>query len=196
MASQQRSDLPARITWISHAPTQALRRAAFPFDEPVELRELERLQSIGWMAPRTHQVYAGPEQRTRETAKALGLAPILSADLADLDYGSWRGKSLDEVESGDSDALGRWLTDTNAAPHGGESIANLLTRVEGWLAMQQSSGHTLAVSHPTVIRAAIVLALQAPARSFWSVDIPPASLTDLRWSGSSWRLRRSGCPLS
>jgi broad specificity phosphatase PhoE len=190
------TDLPGRITFISHAPTAALRRAAFSFDESIESRELEKLVSIGWIPPRVHQVFAGPELRTRQTASALGLDPILSAELKDLDYSSWRGKSLDEVQSTDPQGVELWLTNVDAAPHGGESLASLLARIEHWLGGQNGSGHTLALTHPAVIRAAILLALQAPAQSFWRIDIPPVSITDLRWSGRFWTLRSSGCTLS
>lgn len=188
--------LLGRITFISHAATAAVRRAAFPLDEPIEPRELEKLRSIGWIPPRVRQVYAGPEQRTRQTAMAMGLDPILSAELKDLDYSSWRGKSLDEVQSTDPDGVRRWLTDIDAAPHRGESIQNFLARVECWLTGQHGSGHTLAVTHPAVVRAAVVLTLQAPAQSFWRIDIPPVSMTDLRSNGQFWSLRSSGCPLS
>jgi broad specificity phosphatase PhoE len=190
------SDLPGRITFISHAPTAAVRRSAFPLDEPIEPRVVEKLTSIGWIPPRVRQVYAGPEQRTGQTAKALGFHPILSAELKDLDCSSWQGRSLEEVQSKDPDGVGQWLTDTDAAPHGGESIANLLARIKRWLAVQQGSGHTLAVTHPAVIRAAVVLTLQAPAQSFWRIDIPPVTITDLRWNGGFWNLRKSGCPFS
>ena len=190
------SDLPGRITFISHAPTAAVRRSAFPLDEPIETREVEKLRSIGWIPPRVRQVYAAPEQRTRQTAKALGFDPILSAELKDLNYCSWRGKSLDEMQSTDAQGVVRWLTDVDAAPHGGESIASLLARTERWLTAQNGSGHILAFTHPAVIRAAILLTLQAPAQSFWRIDIPPASVTDLRWSGRFWSLRSSGRPLS
>jgi broad specificity phosphatase PhoE len=189
------SHLPARITFISHAATSAVRRAAFPLDEPIGSSELEKVLANGWNPPRARQVYAGPEQRTRQTAGALGLDPILSAQLTDVDYGSWRGKSLDEVQSCNPEGLELWLTDMEAAPHGGESIVALLARIERWMDGQQHAGHTLAVSHPAVIRAAIVLALHAPAQSFWRIDIAPLSITDLRWNGGSWNLRWSGCPL-
>jgi len=127
---------------------------------------------------------------------AMGLDPILSAELKDLDYSSWRGKSLDEVQSTDPDGVRRWLTDIDAAPHGGESIQNFLARIECWLAGQHGFGHILAITHPAVIRAAVVLTLQAPAQSFWRIDSPPASITDLRSNGQSWSLRSSGCPFS
>jgi broad specificity phosphatase PhoE len=110
------------------------------------------------------------EQRARETAKALGFEPTLSEELKDLDCNAWRGKSLEKVQSAAPESVLRWLTDVDATPHGGESIARLLERIERWLAGQRGSGHTLAVTHPAVIRAAVVLTLQAPAQSFWRID--------------------------
>jgi len=190
------TDLLGRITFVSHAPTAAVRRAAFSLNEPIEQREIEKLESIGWTPPRLSKVYAAPEQRTMQTAKALGFDSLLSEELRDLDYSSWRGKSLDEVQFTDPDGVRQWLTNIDAAPHGGESIANFLDRIESWLAGQHGLGHTLAVTHPAVIRAAVVLTLQAPAQSFWRINIPPVSLTDLRWSGRFWTLRSSGCTLS
>jgi broad specificity phosphatase PhoE len=195
MDGLEQRNVPGRITFISHAPTAAVARAAFPLDEPIEPREFERLQSTGWVPPRARQVCTGPEQRTRQTANALGLNPILSAELRDLDYSSWRGRSLDDIQASDLESVRRWLTDIESAPHGGESVASLLARVEGWLAVH-CSGHTIAVTHPAVIRAAIILALRAPAQSFWRVDIPPASITDLRRTGSGWSVRCSGCRIS
>jgi broad specificity phosphatase PhoE len=189
------SDIPGRITLLSHAPTAAMRRSVFPLDEPVDARELERLGSISWIRPRVHQVYAGPEQRAVQTAEALGFGPTHCEELKDLDCQAWRGKSLEKVQSADPEGVRRWLTDVDAAPHGGESIARLLERIEHWVAGQRSSGHTLAVTHPAVIRAAVVLALQAPAQSFWRIDVSPLSITDFRWNGRFWSLRNSGCPL-
>ena len=189
-------DLPGRITFISHAPTAAVRRSAFPLDELIEQREVEKLRSIDWIPQRFRKVYAAPEQRTRQTAKALGFEPIVSTELSDLDYGLWRGKSLDEVQSAAPDGVRQWRTDIDAAPHGGESIANFLRRIECWLAGQHGSGHTLAVTHPAVVRATVILALQAPAQSFWRIDLPPMSMTDLRSNGQFWSLRSGGCPLS
>ena len=61
--------------------TAAVRRAAFPLDEPIEEGKLEKLASMSWIPPRTNRIYSGPELRCGQTAKALGLQPIVSADL-------------------------------------------------------------------------------------------------------------------
>jgi broad specificity phosphatase PhoE len=80
---------PTRITLISHAVTVALKRASFPMDEPLTEGETEKIASIGWAAPRAQHVWCGPERRTQETAKALGLEPAVSIDLGEVNYGTW-----------------------------------------------------------------------------------------------------------
>jgi broad specificity phosphatase PhoE len=192
----QSRNLPDRITFISHASTLAVRRPAFPLDEPLVDGEGERIAGIGWMSPRAQHVCCGPEKRTKQTAKALGLEPAMSVELADVDYGMWSGKDIDEIQTSDPEGLADWLTNPSAAPHGGDSIVQLIARVESWMANQMSVGHTLAVTHPAVIRAAILCALHAPPQAFWRVEIPPLSITDLRYSGQFWTVRSAGCSLS
>jgi broad specificity phosphatase PhoE len=48
---------------------------------------------------------------------------------------------------------------------------------------------TVAVTHPAVIRAAILLALDTQAKSFWRMDIKPLSHTDMHFRGGRWTLR-------
>ena len=47
----------------------------------------------------------------------------------------------------------------------------------------------MAVTHPAVIRAAILVALDAPPKSFWRIDIAPVSRTVLHFRGQAWTLR-------
>jgi broad specificity phosphatase PhoE len=192
----QSQTLSARITFVSHAPTLAVRRAAFPLDEPLVDGESERIAGIGWMPPSAQHVWCGPEKRTRQTAKALGLEPAISLELADINYGMWSGKEIDEIQTSDPEGLADWLTNPSASPHGGHSLVQSIARVESWMANQMSAGHTLAVTHPAVIRAAILCALHAPPETFWRVEIAPLSITDLRYSGQFWTVRSTGCPLS
>jgi broad specificity phosphatase PhoE len=191
----QSQTLPARITFISHGSTLALRRAAFPFDEPLVDGEIDRIAALGWTVPRVQHVWCGPESRTQQTASAFGLESLVRAELADVDYGNWNGKDIDDIQTSDPEGLAAWLTDLKANPHGGESLAQLIARLEKWMTGQTSSGHTLAVTHPAVIRAAICYALQTPPESFWRVEIVPLSLTDLRFNGRFWTVRTAGCPL-
>jgi broad specificity phosphatase PhoE len=190
------SYLPAtRLTLVCHAATKAQRRAAFPPDEPLEPTEHARIEALGWLSPRTQQILAGPELRALQTAQALGLEAKVSPSLRECDYGSWSGLELDAIQASDPEGLGLWLTDTEAAPHGGESIAKLIDRIGGWMEEQRGAGHTIAVTHPAVIRGALVYALGSPPQTFWRIEISPLSLTDLRFNGRLWTVRSSGCAL-
>jgi broad specificity phosphatase PhoE len=187
--------MTTRLTLISHAPTQAQRRAAFPADESLDEQEFAKITALGWQAPRAQRIWSAPERQTQQTAQALGLSPAIALELRDCDYAAWCGRKLDELQTTDPAGIVAWLTDASASPHGGESIVDLINRVGRWLDEQRDAGHTLAVTHPAVIRGAIVHALQAPARAFWRIDIAPLSLTDLRFNGMVWTVRSTACPL-
>lgn len=178
-----------RLTLISHATTDAMAAGCFARDESVNaigLRQAEALKAVARLDIRAEtQQFSGPERRALQTAQSLGLTVKTEPRLADIDCGRWRGETLDTVPPAD---LQDWLTDPERAPHGGESIVELLDRVAGWLASLTPS-RTLAVTHPAVVRAAILIALGAPPTSFWRIDIAPVSRTVLHCRGGRWTLR-------
>jgi broad specificity phosphatase PhoE len=193
--------VPARLTLISHAPTPAQRDARFPADEPLEESALTKLATINWQPRRANQILTAPELRTQQTAKALNLAGTPTPEIRDLNYSTWQGHTLNDLYAKDPEAVTQWLTDPTAAPHKGESIAHLITRVTNWLATLTTEAtdahtHTIAITHPAVIRAALLHTLNAPAQSFWRIDIAPLTLTDLRHNGRTWTLRSAAVLLS
>lgn len=166
-----------RLTLLSHGMTDAMSAGRFPADEPLNAlgtRQVRALDDQG--SP--DLVVTGPEMRTRQTAELRGWQPDIDPALADLDCGNWRGRSLTDI---DPDALRQWMTEPASAPHGGESITALIDRTADWLhTISTTSGRLIAVTHPAVIRAAILTVLIAPPESFWRIDIAPASRTELR----------------
>jgi broad specificity phosphatase PhoE len=184
----------ARLTLIAHAATEAQRRAAFPLEEPISEREIAKITALKWIAPQARHLSA-PEQRALQTSRALGLQATVVDELRDCDYGRWRGQGMNKVQSEEPDGILAWLTDPSASPHGGESIEGLIRRVGKWMDEQCEIDHAIVVTHPAVIRAAIVYALRTAAQTFWRLDIPPLSLTDLRSSRGVWTLRCAGCSL-
>lgn len=174
-----------RLTLVSHAMTDAMAAGRFPTDEA--LNALGRRQLHGLDVGPADAVLCGPEARTRETAEVLGLPAVVDTALADLDCGQWCGIGLDAVQPFE---LVRWLTEPGSCPHDGESIVELIARVRGWLAdISRRPGRAVAVTHPAVIRAVILNALDAPPESFWRIDIAPASRTSLHFRGAGWTLR-------
>jgi broad specificity phosphatase PhoE len=136
----------------------------------------------------------GPEQACRQTCSILGLDGTVDPVLRDWGLGSWSGRTLDDVTAERPDDVAAWLTDPDAAPHGGEALTVLLARVQQWMA-GLSSEHTLAVCAPAVVRAAVVAVLGAPAPAFWRIDMAPMTLTDLRGGGDRWTVRATAVPV-
>jgi len=177
-----------RLTLVSHAMTAAMATARFPADEPLNdigRRQVEAVAGldIGGAA----RQLAGPEKRARQTAQGLGLQATAEPRLADLDCGRWGGEKLESIHPNELEV---WLTDPAQAPHGGESVVDLLDRVAGWLeSLTDNTVRTVAVTHPAVIRAAILLALDVPPKSFWRIDIAPVSQTVMHFRAGCWTLR-------
>jgi broad specificity phosphatase PhoE len=178
-----------RLTLVSHAMTDAVSAGRFPTDEPLNSLGHRQVDASIELGP-ADTVYCGPEKRTRQTAELLGLHAEVDNRLADLDCGRWRGDVLGGVLPAE---LAVWLTDPTRAPHGGETVVELVDRVSTWMeSLTTLRGRIIAVTHPAVVRAAILVALDAPPKSFWRIDIAPVSRTVMHFRGHAWTLRSNG----
>jgi broad specificity phosphatase PhoE len=114
--------------------------------------------------------------------------------LHDYDYGAWKGCTFQEVLAREPKPIDAWLSDPAAAPHGGEPLLGLLQRTAKWLEGETAMNHrVILVTHASIIRAAIVHAIEAKPNSFWRIDIAPLSITRLSGDGNRWNLVSSGC---
>jgi broad specificity phosphatase PhoE len=185
--------MTTRLTLLCHASTSAVRTSAFPADEPLDSQGQLKLANVQLGKRQWDRCFASPALRARQTAQTLNLDPAIEPALRECDYGRWTGRAFDDVQASEPEAIATWLRDPGAAPHGGESIAALIGRVSSWLDAQQASPGTLiAVTHASVIRAAIVSAIEAEPRSFWRIDVAPLSLTRLSCSHGRWTLAGIG----
>jgi broad specificity phosphatase PhoE len=174
-----------RLTMVSHAMTDAMAAGRFPADEP--LNDIGRRQVKPLDSQRDSRHLTGPERRAGETAELLGLRATTEPALADLDCAVWRGLTPASVDPGD---LQTWLTDPAGAPHGGESIVDLMGRVAGWLeSLTGEASPAVAVTHPAVIRAAVLGALDMPPKSFWRIDVAPVGRVVMHFRAGRWTLR-------
>ncbi|MBB5914821.1 broad specificity phosphatase PhoE [Nocardia transvalensis] len=172
-----------RVDLVSHGMTEAMRKARFPVDEPLTEAGRRAVSTAG----RLHaaRVLTAPERRAVETAALLGLLGDEDERLRDLDAGAWRGGELMSVPQ---DELYAWLTDPKFRGHGGEAVIDVIERTREWLTDIATQGTpTIAITHPAVIRAALLVALDAPAKSFWRIDIPPISVTRMNYR-DEWTL--------
>jgi broad specificity phosphatase PhoE len=177
-----------RLTFVCHGSTVATRKTAFPLDEPLESHAFEAAAGLAarLQLPAGRAVLSGPAQRCRQTAELLGPAVLVDDDLADWNLGAWAGRTLDELAAQAPNDVRTWITDPTARPHGGEPLTGLIDRVGQW--MDRRNSRLVAVTHPAVIRSAIVHTLRAPADSFWRIDIAPLSVVEVRGRAGSWSL--------
>jgi len=182
--------MAARLMLIAHAATSATRRAAFPLDE-----HIDRPGDVRPAGVRAVRYLSGPELRCRETAALLGWEPEPMGWFADLDAGRWAGADLGELMASEPESVMAWMTDPTAAPHGGESLRELITRVGEELEAGPGGGApwpdglSVILAAPLVIRAALVHLLAAPSSLLFGVDIEPLSATHVSGHAGRWKLR-------
>lgn len=150
--------------------------------------QAERLATQLHQAPIRHLV-SSPLLRARETiqplADAIGIAPVILPDLAEVDLGQWDGLSLKDLETSKNGAFEAWRRDPEAnPPPGGESILAVGRRVLsslGSFVTAHEPGLTVAATHADCIKGALMVITKSPgpiARTFY---IPNAGELRLRY---------------
>lgn len=183
----------SRITLVCHASTKALTTVTFGGDDPLDPAGKAQAARLVGSLGRVDHCWSSPALRARETATALGLEAGVDERLRECDFGRWTGLRFQQLLFKEPRKLLTWIKKPASAPHGGETIPQVLERVADWIAERgRDPGHTVAVTHASVIRAAIVHVLEAQLPSFWRIDVVPLSQTDLRSNGRRWVLRSMG----
>ena len=178
--------LATRLTLICHAVTPLQKQGRFSDDEAVLMDWQGAALSLAGRYKKTHRLLCAPEARTRQTADLFGSDAVIEDALRDGDLGQWKGQQIAQL---DSEAVRAWLTQSASAPHGGESVDQLCARVGQWMkSLEAQPGHIVAITHPFVIRAALLHAMQFPVSMFYRIDVEPLSATELRFH-NVWRLR-------
>jgi broad specificity phosphatase PhoE len=181
--------MTARLDLLAHGASGATRAARFPEDEPLETSAIATTAALRGRLRRYDRVLASPARAALGTAEALGLEAKIEPALGDCDYARWRGLSLADVAARDADGFTKWLSDPDATPHGGESLTALIGRVGVFLShMLTSEGATLAITHASIVRAAILSALGAGPMAFWRIDVAPLSIARFSGREGRWNL--------
>jgi broad specificity phosphatase PhoE/ribonuclease HI len=129
-------------------------------------------------------VWSSPLRRTLDTALALGLGePRVDERLKETDFGEWEGLTFGEIQERHPRALTAWLADPAVPAPGGESFADVTTRVRrarDAILAAHPGGTVVVVSHVTPIKVLLRLALDAPSALF-RVHLDLASITRVDW---------------
>ncbi|AGY59266.1 histidine phosphatase family protein [Gloeobacter kilaueensis] len=192
---------------IRHGETRLSeeRRFCGSTDPPLSTTGVSNVEKLAhWLAahqPLPDIVFTSPLQRARRTAELLEpLWPAATVQVeprvAETDFGAWEGWSGDQIQQEDPARFARWMADPlSFQPPGGESVAELLVRVESFLnelLARPADKNVAIVCHGGVIRAFLLVALGLPAHLFWHFNPPWASVSLLQMSDPIRRLHFLG----
>ncbi|MGW5373683.1 histidine phosphatase family protein [Streptomyces sp. NPDC004009] len=189
--------MPLRVTFVAAARSSPLLAERFEDDRPLDQAGWDEVQrAAGDLLPlaAAELRYCSPTPRSRATGDALGYAPLVQPALRDCDMGRWRGLTLGEAMAREPESVDAWLADPRSAPHGGESLLAFVSRVGGWLETRPADdgGRIVAVTEPSVIRAALLYVLKVPPAAYWNIDVRPLSVTTVAGRSGRWNLRLDG----
>ncbi len=178
------------LNFICHGSTPAVRKAAFPGDEALDQFGERDCRANGTLKLRAEaKAWVAPELRARQTAELLGLNAETVPALRECDFGQWKGRRLEDLMTDDPDGALRWISNPEAAPHGGESYAHLFRRVSEWMEQARALPvqHVI-VTHASVMRAAVAYARGQLPLDAMKIDVGPLTTAAISWDGT-WRLQ-------
>ena len=155
---------------------------------PVGVIQAEALAAEVARRSEVTRIVSSPLLRTRQTAEIVAAAtglPVETDDgFAECGFGEWDGLTFAEVKAGWPSELEQWLGSIEVAPPGGESFAQCLERVAAArqrVVDRYSGERVLVVAHVSPIKILVGIAIDAPLRSVYRMELPPCSLTTLAW---------------
>jgi probable phosphoglycerate mutase len=177
------------ILLVRHAAHAAVDRALVGRSQGVALSTEGRQQAADLARQLASlgvaRLQSSPTQRARETAGAvsscLGLSVEICPALDEIDFGSWTGRTFDELAN--DPEWKRWNSERGRShPPGGESMAEAQARIVSHLDHvrgQHACGAVVMVTHAEIIRAAVLYAMSLSLDEWPHIDVPPASVTRL-----------------
>lgn len=181
-------DRTTQIFLVRHAPVDGPRGVIHGLRAPVDLSDVAALAALKAVLPVVAPTLCSPARRTRDTALALRLEPIMMDEFREQEFGAWTGRRHDDLAASEGESYRAfWRDPANSAPPGGESFGEQVRRVARGLA-QLPAGDVIVVAHAGTIRAALAVALDiAPAQALRFV-IDPLSLTRIDRVPGGWRV--------
>jgi alpha-ribazole phosphatase/probable phosphoglycerate mutase len=160
-------------------------------DDPLSERGWRQMEAATAGDGPWNRIVTSPLRRCRDFAAALGdrLAIPVREDerLREQGFGSWEGRSPDELRQEDAERLRRFYADPLAhPPEGSEPLHDFLARVgECWreLLERHRGDHVLIVGHAGTARAIISLVLEVPPRSVFRIAMGYAAIARIESDG-------------
>lgn len=168
----------ARLILIRHGSTQMTAERRYSGRRDVDLNPegqaqaqavAERMGRMLIPSPATAPILvSSPLKRCRQTAEAIaariGVSVAIDDAFVECDFGVWEGLTFAEVAKTWSEEQNAWLASSQVAPPGGESFAEVATRVRpavSRLAGENADRAVVVVTHVTPIKLVLRDALDA-----------------------------------
>ncbi len=191
--------MTTRIVLVRHghvegiAPPRFRGRIDLPLTE-LGLRQAAAARDDVAATARPVAVYTSPLSRCVRTGDIIGepfgLTAKSVAQFTDIDYGSWQGRTLDEVQATDAAMLDVWLhSPTMAEIPSGESLHCVAARVAAVLRKilsKHPDDQILLVGHDTVNRVLLLHALELPLSRYWHIRQDPCAISVLEHGDGGW----------
>ena len=142
-------------------------------------------------------VYTSPTQRCIVTARAIADACAIAcqelADISDLNYGDWKGKTHEEVRAAHPAQYHQWRT----SPHllrfpGGDSLQQLSVRIADALRLiidAHRDDTVVVVGHDSGHRTLLLHALGLPLAAYWRIAQDPCGVSEIVADQDGWLVR-------
>ena len=151
-----------QIDIIRHGEPEGGRRyRGYSVDDPLSKKGWQQMWDAVPEKPGWEHIISSPLSRCHKFSEALadtlGIQYSVNDNLKEIGFGSWEGRTPDDIKHNEGDALQRFLQDpVNNRPPGAEPLHDFAERV--WtvyeaIAEQYRGQHVLVVAHAGVIRA-------------------------------------------
>ncbi|MCJ7604869.1 MAG: histidine phosphatase family protein [Dehalococcoidales bacterium] len=136
-------------------------------------------------------MYSSPLRRAVQTAEplanGLGIEAVTIANLTDMDFGEWQGRTVAEVNKYYPELYRDWRdTPEQVRITGGESLDDVTSRVIPFLedaVVRCGEGKMVIVSHRVVLKVLICHLMRLNNTSFWNFKLDTAGITRFRIEG-------------
>lgn len=173
------------IDLIRHGEPVGGSRYRGQMDDPLSATGWEQMRKAVGKRPPWQVIVSSPLSRCLAFAEELserhGIPLEVDERLKELGYGSWQGKTRDEISRYDSGLLQRFYRDPmNNRPEDAEGLCDFQHRiVTAWndILNRHAGKHLLLVCHAGVIRMAMAYILDIPLNNLFHIKVANAGIT-------------------
>ncbi|MDH5183522.1 MAG: alpha-ribazole phosphatase [Gammaproteobacteria bacterium] len=183
--------LVTTIDLIRHGEPVGGRRYRGQIDDPLSDKGWQQMRNAVADHHPWDQIISSSLSRCSEFAEEVAqrhdLPLQLDERLMEIGFGSWEGRTAEELMENDAETLKNfWSDPVNYRPEGAEALTDFRDRIiAGWndVLTQHAGKHLLIVGHAGMMRMIIRHVLDMPLERMFRLSVPNAGITRIRIDG-------------